>query len=100
MDDLFQRTLGPTFIILNFPKNFGENWNQTAFNKKKWEVLMKIEEIHAISVLYPISGRSSHFRVKELENNLFKLFNTSYLTDSYIDLTLEWNLYPKIQFLA
>ena len=30
-------------------KIFGERWNQTAFIKKKWEVLMKIEGIHALS---------------------------------------------------
>ena len=51
MDRLFQRPLGPISIILNFQKNILVKADIKQLSpKKNWEVLMKIEGIHAISV--------------------------------------------------
>ena len=37
MDNLFQRPLGPTFSILNFPKNFWWKLKSNSFHQKKIE---------------------------------------------------------------
>ena len=51
MDALVQRPLGPTFSILNFPKKFWWKLKSSSFHHNTiWEVLMKIEGIHAISM--------------------------------------------------
>ena len=56
MDDLFQRPLGPTSSNLNFPKKFLVKAEiQQLSTKKNWEVLMKIEGIHAISALHGLN---------------------------------------------
>ena len=49
MDALFQRPLGPSFSILNFPKKILVKADIKQLSPKiVWEVLMKIEGIQAI----------------------------------------------------
>ena len=48
MDALFQRPLGPTFSIVNFPKKILVKAEIKQFSFEKF--LMKIEGKHAISV--------------------------------------------------
>ena len=61
-------------------KIFGESWHQTAFTKKNWEVLMKIEGIQALSM--PGWTSCSDVRSKRVKPPLIFL-GQSYMQDGF-----------------